>query len=83
MKLVILCLVVLIVSVGLGLLALEDPGYVVLFRDPYEIRMPLLVLVLVLVLAFIVLHLFLNLLMSIIRAAKKIGKLKRQMNEDD
>lgn len=82
MKLAILCLVVLTASVGLGLLALEDPGYVVLFRDPYEIRMPLLVLVLILFLAFIVLYLFLNLLMSIIRAPKKIGKLKRQMDED-
>ena len=82
MKLVILCLVVLIASVGLGLLALEDPGYVVLFRAPYEIRMPLLVLMLILFLAFIVLYLFLNLLMSIIRAPKKIRKLKRHMDED-
>jgi len=81
-KLVILCLVILIASVGLGLLALEDPGYVVLFRDPYEIRMPLLVLVLILFMAFIVLYLFLNLFMNIIRAPKKVGKLKRKMDED-
>jgi len=82
MKLVILCLVVLIASVGLGLLAIEDPGYVVLFREPYEIRMPLLMLMLMLFLAFIVLYLALNLIANIIRAPKKLGKLKMQMNED-
>ncbi len=82
MKLVILCLVVLCASVWLGVLALEDPGYVLLFRDPYEVRMPLLVLILILFLAFIVLYLLLNLLMNIIRAPKKLQKLKNKMDEE-
>ena len=82
MKLIILCLIVLIVSVGLGILALEDPGYIVMFRDPYEIRMPLLVLVLIVFLAFIIFYLALNFIVKIIRAPREIGRLKRKMDED-
>ena len=82
MKLIILCLIVLSASVGLGILALEDPGYIVISRDPYEIRMPLLILILILFLAFVVFYLALNFLMKIIRAPKVLGKLKQKMDED-
>lgn len=82
MKLVIICLTVLIASAGLGILAMEDPGYVVLFRDPYEVRMPLLILVLIVFIAFVVLYLLLNLILSIFRAPRKLRKIKRKMDED-
>ncbi|MXZ80194.1 MAG: tetratricopeptide repeat protein [Gammaproteobacteria bacterium] len=82
MKLVIVCLIALIVSAGLAMLAIEDPGYVVLAWDPYVVRMPLLFLILILFVAFIVLYLFFNFLGGLFRAPKKLGKMKQRMNED-
>ena len=44
MKLFITILISLAVAVGLGMLALEDPGYIVLSWEPWVVRMPLLLL---------------------------------------
>ena len=81
MKLVITCLITLAVASGLALLAMDDPGYIVLAREPYVIRMPLLMMVLILFVAFIVMYLFFNFLAGIFKVPKRYRDRRKRMNE--
>ena len=58
-------------AIGLGLLAIDDPGYVVLTREPYVIRLPLLLFVGILFVSFVSLYLFFNFLVGFFRAPKR------------
>ena len=82
MKLFITILIALILSVGLGVLAIDDPGYVVLTREPYVVRLPLLLFIGVLFLTFVLLYLLLNFIASLFQAPEKYRKwrIRRQEN---
>ena len=82
MKLFITIILVLAISIGLGVLALEDPGYVVLTRDPYVVRLPLLLFIGIIFLAFVLLYLFLNFLTSLFRAPKNYRQWRISANEN-
>ena len=81
MKLFITILLSLAAAVGLGLLAIEDPGYVVLSRDPYVIRMPLLLFVLIVFVAFMLMYLLFNFIAGLVRAPANYRKWRKQANE--
>ncbi len=81
MRLFITIIVALIVSVGLGVLAVDDPGYVVLTRDPYVVRLPLLLFIGILFLTFVLLYLLFNFIASLLRAPEKYRKWKIRSQE--
>ncbi|MCY3769079.1 MAG: hypothetical protein OXG56_06930 [Gammaproteobacteria bacterium] len=72
MKLVLTILISLVVAVGLGLLAAQDSGYVVLAWESYRVRLPLLMFVMVLFLGFMLLYLATNLVVGIFRAPRRL-----------
>ena len=76
MRLFITIIVALIVSVGLGVLAVDDPGYVVLTRAPWVVRLPLLLFIGILFLVFVLLYLLFNFIASLSRAPQKYRKWK-------
>ena len=82
MKLFITIIIALIVSVGLGVLAVDDPGYVVLTRDPYVVRLPLLLFIGILFLTFVLLYLLLNFIASLFRAPEKYRKWRIRNQEN-
>jgi len=82
MNLVITIIIALAVAVGLALVSMNDPGYVVLSRDPYVVRLPLLMFVLLIGLAFVLLYLLFNFLAGLFRAPKRYGKWRDQSNEN-
>lgn len=65
--------VAIILMFGLGLLALaaHDPGYVVLSRAPYVVRLPLLLLILLVLFAFAMLHFAINIIIGLVRAPQR------------
>ncbi len=71
MKTLLIILVTLAAAVGFAMLALQDPGYVLLSRTPYTVRLPLALLVLLVLLAFAALILLGNLLTGILGAPSK------------
>jgi len=81
-KLFVCIIIALIVSVGLGVLAVDDPGYVVLTRDPYVIRLPLLLFIGIIFLTFVVLYLLLNFLSGLFRAPDKYRKWRIQNHKN-
>jgi HemY protein len=82
MKLVVTITVTLVIAVGLALVSMEDPGYVVLSRDPYVVRMPMLLFVLGIFLVFVVLYLLFNLIAGLFRAPGKYQKWRTHSNEN-
>ena len=82
MKLLITIIIALIVSVGLGMLAVDDPGYVVLTRAPWVIRLPLLLFICIIFLTFVLLYLLLNFVASLFRAPEKYRKWRIQNKEN-
>ena len=82
MKLVVTIVVTLVIAVGLALLSIEDPGYIVLSRDPYVIRMPLLLFALGVFLAFVVLYLLFNFIAGLFRAPAKFRNWRTHSNEN-
>ncbi len=82
MKLFATTIIALILSVGLGMLAVDDPGYVVLTRDPYVVRLPLLLFIGILFLAFVLLYLSLNFIASLFRAPEKYRKWRIRSQEN-
>ena len=68
MKLVITTLITLGAAVGFVLLAVQDPGYVVVARAPHVVRMPLAFFVLATVALFAALYLSLNFIAGAVRA---------------
>ncbi len=77
MKLLLTIFITLAIAVGLGSLAMEDPGYVVLSREPYVVRLPLLMFLMILFLGFVLLYLVINFVGGIFRAP---GRLKAWRN---
>lgn len=67
-KLVITTLITLGAAVGFVLLAVQDPGYVVVARAPHVVRMPLAFFVLATVALFAALYLSLNFIAGAVRA---------------
>jgi HemY protein len=83
MKLVITIIIALAVAVGLALVSMNDPGYVVLSRDPYVVRLPLLMFVLLMFIGFVLLYLLFNFIAGLFRAPKRYGKWRDQSNENN
>jgi len=79
-KVVILILVSLAAAIGLSMLAMEDPGYVVLSREPYTVRLPLALFILFALVAFGVLYLLINFLFALFGTPKKLGKWNKGRN---
>ncbi|MGI9311776.1 MAG: heme biosynthesis protein HemY [bacterium] len=72
MKLVLTIILTLGAAVGFALLALDDPGYVVLARAPYTVRLPLALFALAATAAFAVLYLLFNFIAGVLRAPKRM-----------
>ena len=83
MKLVISAVLAIGLAVFLALMAIQDPGYVVLAREPYTVRLPLALFVLGLLLAFALLYLFFNFLAGVFRAPKRVKKWNQNRNEQN
>ena len=81
MKLVILLLVTLGAAVGFVLLAMEDPGYLVLVRTPYTVRLPLALFVLIVVAVFAGLYLLFNFIVTLLRAPKMVRKWRERSHQ--
>ncbi len=81
MKLIIAIVLALGLAIGLGMYAMEDPGFVVLSREPYTVRMPLALFVLALLLLFAVLYLLFNFIVGLFRAPKKVKNWRKGKKE--
>ena len=66
-------LVSLALALSLGLIALDDPGYVLISREPYEIEVSLALLGVILVLVFAVLYLLVRILMRSLKARSDLA----------
>ncbi len=82
MKLFVTVIIALAIAVGLAMASINDPGYIVLSREPYVVRLPLLMFVLILFLGFILLYLLLNFIAGIFRAPKRYEKWRARSNEN-
>lgn len=82
MKLFVTIIIVLAIAVGLGVLSMDDPGYVVLTREPYVVRLPLLLLVGIIFLTFVLLYLLLNFIAGLFRAPERYRKWRIHSNEN-
>ncbi len=82
MKLFITIIIALILSVGLGALATDDPGVVILAWDTYKVRLPLLLFIGILFLAFVLLYLLLNLIVGLFQAPEKYRKWRVRNQEN-
>ena len=71
MRFVIAVILALGLAIGLGMYAMEDPGYVVLSREPYTVRMPMALLILFLLILFALLYLLLNFIVGMVRVPKR------------
>ncbi len=83
MKIVITIIIALAVAVGLALVSMDDPGYVVFSKDPYVVRLPLLLFVLLLSLGFALLYLLFNFIVGLFRAPKRYRQWRNQSNENN
>ena len=81
MKLVVTIIITLGAAVGFVLLAVEDPGYVVLARAPYTVRLPLALFVLAALVLFAGLYLLFNFIAAVLRAPKRMRKWRQRRNE--
>lgn len=68
MKFIITVVAALGLAIGFAMLAMEDPGYVVLARAPYAVRMPLALFILAVCIAFAGLYLLFNFIGGVLRA---------------
>jgi len=83
MKLIFTVIIALAIAVGLALVSMNDPGYVVLSRDPYVVRLPLLMFVLLIFLGFVLLYLLFNFIAGVFRAPKRYRKWREQGSENN
>ncbi len=81
MKLVITLIITLGVAVGFGLIALEDPGYVVLARAPYTVRLPLALFALGALVVFACLYLLFNFIATVLRMPRKARAWQQRRNQ--
>lgn len=78
MKLLVTTIITLGAAVGFVLLTAQDPGYVVLARAPYVVRMPLALFVLAVAAGFAALYLLFNLLAGVLRAPGRLRQWREQ-----
>ncbi len=83
MKLVITILIALGLAVGVALMSANDPGYVVLAKDPYVVRLPLLLFGLLLFIGFVLLYLLFNAIGGAFRLPKRYAQWRNQRNENN
>ncbi len=82
MKLFFTILVTIAIAVGLAMVSMEDPGYVVFSREPYVVRLPLLMLVLIVFVLFVALYLLFNFIAGIFRAPRRFETWQNQSREN-
>ena len=81
MKLLFTLILTLGAAVGFALIAMEDPGYVVLVRAPYTVRLPLVLLVLAVLVVFAGLYLLFHFIAAVLGAPQRMRKWRRRRNE--
>ena len=82
MRLLFFVLAALALVVVLGLIALEDPGYVLISRAPYEIEISLALLALLLVVGFALLYLLFRFLSRLAGAPRDMRKWRARKRVD-
>ena len=83
MRLVITILITLTLAVSVALMSANDPGYVVFSKDPYVVRLPLLLFGLLLFIGFALLYLLFNAISSTFRLPKRYAQWRNQHNENN
>ena len=81
MKIIITVIITLAVAVGFVLIALDDPGYVVLARAPYTVRLPMALFALAAMVLFALLYLFFNFLAAVLDIPNRMRKWRQRHNE--
>lgn len=81
MKLVITIIITLGAAIAFALFAMEDPGYVVLARAPYTVRLPLVLFGLIVLLAFAALYFLLSVIVGVVRLPKKVRRWRLRRNQ--
>ena len=74
MSLIVYVLITLAAAAALGLLALEDPGYVLISRTPYEIEVSLALAVVLAGILLFAVYLVLRLLWAVLRMPRTAGR---------
>ena len=74
MSFIVYVLITLAAAAGLGLLALEDPGYVLISRTPYEIEVSLVLAVVLAGIVLFAVYLVLRLLWAVLRMPRTAGR---------
>ncbi len=74
MKLLALILTLLFVSVALTLLAIENPGYVLIVREPWSLEMPLTLFLLLLVVGVALLYFLWHLILRLYHIPRDVGQ---------
>jgi HemY protein len=74
MKLLIFIILVLFGAVSLGLIAMENPGYVLIAREPWSIEMSLTVFVILQLFGIIALYLLLHLLVRLWNTPREVAR---------
>ena len=81
MKIIIAVIIALGGAVGFALLALDDPGYVVLARASHAVRMPLALFILLALLGFVLLYWIFNFIAATLRAPAQLRKWNLRRNQ--
>ena len=74
MSFIVYVLITLAAAAALGLLALEDPGYVLISRTPYEIEVSLVLAVVLAGIVLFAVYLVLRLLWAVLRMPRTVGR---------
>ncbi|GJL82554.1 MAG: heme biosynthesis protein HemY [marine bacterium B5-7] len=82
MNTLIFILVTLAVALGLGLVAMQDPGYVLISRSPYEIEISLALFLLLTVLLFAGLYLLVRMLLRTFSAKRDLHRWRVRRQRD-
>ena len=78
MKILVVCFIVLLATVGLALFAIEDPGYVLIARAPWTVEMPVTVFAAIVFLAVVISFFLLRILVGLWRTPHAIGVWRQQ-----
>ena len=81
MKLVVTLIITLGAAIGFALIAIQDPGYVVVARAPYTVRLPLALFVLAVIVVFAALYLLFNAIAAVLGAPKRFRAWRERRNE--
>ncbi len=74
MKLLIFIIAILFASVAVALLAMENPGYVLIAREPWSIEMPLTLFILLFIVAAALVSFLWNLLMRMLNIPREVAR---------